>query len=178
MRRAITAAIGALVVLGGIVALLAVLQSRDEADFGGSGGGEAQGPGQLEPDRGARHGASAPAISAEDLPASGEHAPAAAARDMTELTGDEWLHALELGNVIVAYGSEEPGDALLRLQEDLAGAYDPELAAAGQSVLLAYVEGLAEPTAVAWRRTLQFQDPAAPEVREFIEAWLGTGAPR
>lgn len=175
MRRALTVLAGAVVVLAGIVALLAVVQARDEADLGG---GEPSGPGQVQPDRGARHGASAPEVSAEDLPASGEHAPAAAPRDQAELTGDEWLHALELGNVIIAYGSDEPGDALLRLQEDLAGAYDPELAAAGQSVLLAHVEGLAEPTAVAWRRTLEFQDPAAPEVREFVEAWLGTGAPR
>ncbi len=65
----------------------------------------------------------------------------------------------------------------LALQEDL-GPYDPELAAAGQSVVLAHVRGLAQPVAVAWRRTLEFQDPAAPEVREFVEAWLGTGAPR
>ena len=175
MRRTLIVVAGAVVVLAGIVALLAVFQSRDEGDIGGA---EASGPGQVQPDSGARHGASAPGVSAEDLPASGEHAPAAAPRDQAELTGDEWLHALELGNVIVAYGSEEPGEALLRLQDDLAGPYDPELAAAGQSVILAYVEGLAEPTAVAWRRTLEFQDPAAPEVREFIEAWLGTGAPR
>lgn len=175
MRRAGTVILGALVVLGGIVALLAVFQARDDP---GLSRDEASGPGQVQPDRGAAHGASAPEISAAELPASGEHAPAAAARDSTELTGDEWLHALELGNVILAYGSDEPGEALLRLQEDLAGPYDPELAAAGQSVILAHVEGLAQPTAVAWRRTLEFQDPAAPEVREFIEAWLGTGAPR
>ena len=175
MTRALSVGIGALVVLGGIIALLAVFQSRDEGDIGG---GDAEGPGQVQRDEGARHGASAPEISAADLPASGEHAPAAVARDATDLTGDEWLHALELGNVILAYGAEEPGDALLRLQEELAGPYDPELAAAGQSVILAHVDGLAEPTAVAWRRMLTFQDPAAPEVREFIEAWLGTGAPR
>jgi hypothetical protein len=160
----------------GIVALLAVFQSRDDSDIGG--GGPAEGPGQVQDDEGAKHGASAGAIDAADLPASGEHKPAAIPRDATELNGDEWLHALEVGNVILAYGSDEPGDALLRLQADLAGPYDPELAAAGQSVILAHVEGLAEPTAVAWRRTLSFQDPAAPEVREFIEAWLGTGAPR
>jgi hypothetical protein len=177
VRRAATVTVGAIVVLGGIVALLLVFQSRDSGDINGGASG-AEGPGQLQEDRGARHGASAPAISAADLPASGEHAPAAVARDATDLSGDEWLHALELGNVILAYGSDEPGDALLRVQEDLAGAYDPELAAAGQSVILAHVEGLEEPTAVAWRRTLAFQDPSAPEVREFIEAWLGTGAPR
>ena len=175
MRRAGIVILGGLVVVGGIIALLAVFQARDDPGLTRE---EASGPGQLQPDRGATHGASAPEISAAELPASGEHAPAAAARDATDLTGDEWLHALELGNVILAYGSDEPGDALLRLQDDLAGPYDPELAAAGQSVILAHVDGLAQPTAVAWRRTLEFQDPAAPEVREFIEAWLGTGAPR
>ena len=175
MRRAVTLLVGAVVVVGGVVALLAVFQSRDDAGLAGSG---SEGPGQLHPDRGARHGASAPEVSAAELPTSGEHAAAAVPRDGMDLTGDEWLHALELGNVILAYGSDEPGEALLRLQEDLAGSYDPELAAAGQSVILAHLDGLAQPTAVAWRRTLEFQDPAAPEVREFIEAWLGTGAPR
>lgn len=175
MRRSLAVAVGALVVLVGVVGLLAIFQSRDDANLAG---GAAAGPGQVQPDRGARHGASAPDVSASDLPASGEHAPAAIARDGTDLSGDEWLHALELGNVILAYGSDEPGEALLRVQEELAGPYDPELAAAGQSVVLAHVDGLAEPTAVAWRRTLPFQDPASPEVREFIEAHLGTGAPR
>ena len=173
MTKTITAVVGALVVLAGVGGLLLLFQSRDTGDLTGGDSG----PGQLHPDRGATHGASAPEVSAAELPTSGEHAPAALARDKTDITGDEWLHALELGNVIVAYGSDEPGDALLRLQEDL-GPYDPELAAAGQSVVLAHVGGLAQPTAVAWRRTLEFQDPAAPEVREFVEAWLGTGAPR
>lgn len=174
MRRALAVAIGAVVVLAGVGGLLLVFQARDTGDLAGSG---QTGPGQVHPDRGARHGAAAPDVSAAELPTSGEHAAVLLARDATELTGDEWLHALELGNVILAYGSEEPGEALERLQEDV-GPYDPELAAAGQSVVLAYVEGLAQPTAVAWRRTLEFQDPAAPEVREFVEAWLGTGAPR
>ena len=175
MRRTLTVIVGALVVLAGIGGLLLFAQSRDSGEL--TGGAEATGPGQLHEDRGARHGAAAPEVSAAELPTSGEHAAALLARDQTDLTGDEWLHALELGNVIIAYGSDEPGEALLGLQEDL-GPYDPELAAAGQSVVLAHVDGLAEPTAVAWRRTLEFQDPAAPEVREFVEAWLGTGAPR
>ena len=174
MTRTLTVVIGTLVVLAGIGGLLLFAQSRDSGELSG---GEASGPGQVHPDRGAAHGASAPEVSSAELPTSGEHAPAALARDKTDITGDEWLHALELGNVILAYGSEEPGQALQRLQEDL-GPYDPELAAAGQSVVLAYVDGLAQPTAVAWRRTLEFQDPATPEVREFVEAWLGTGAPR
>ena len=173
--RALKLVVGAVVVLAGIGGLLLFAQSRDSGEL--SGGGQASGPGQLHEDRGARHGAAAPEVSAAELPSSGEHAPALLARDGAEITGDEWLHALELGNVILAYGSDEPGEALLALQEDL-GPYDPELAAAGQSVILAHVEGLAQPTAVAWRRTLEFQDPAAPEVREFVEAWLGTGAPR
>jgi hypothetical protein len=173
VRRTLTIVVGALVVLAGIGGLLLFAQSRDS---GSVGGGDSSGPGQVQPDEGARHGASAPEVSAAELPTSGEHAAAALARDATDLTGDEWLHALELGNVIVAYGSDEPGATLLALQEDL-GPYDPELAAAGQSVILAHVDGLAQPTAVAWRHTLEFQDPAAPEVREFVEAWLGTGAP-
>lgn len=174
MRRALTIGVGTLVVLGGLVGLLAVFQARDEADVSGGTGG----PGEVQPDRGAAHGESAGALDADDLPASGTHRPAAIGRDGTELTADEWLHALELGNVILAYGADEPPEAFVRVQEDAAGAFDPELAAAGQSVILAHVDGLAEPVAVAWRRVLRFQDPADPQVRAFIDAHLGAGAPR
>lgn len=167
MRRAATLALGALVVLAGVGALLLVFQARDEAEVSGDDGA---GPAVV-------HGRSAPPVEAAELPTSGEHAPAALPRDATDLTGDEWLHALEQGNVILAYGSDEPGAALERLQREL-GPFDPELAAAGQSVILAHVDELAEPAALAWGRSLPFTDPNAPEVREFIEARLGTGAPR
>jgi hypothetical protein len=175
VRRAGTIAVGTIVVLAGIFGLLLFANSRDSGDLGGA---SAAGPGKFQPDKGAAHGASAGAVKADALPASGPHKPVAVARDMTDLTGDEWLHSLELGDVILAYGSDKPGDALTRLQEDVAGPFDPELAAAGQSVILAHVDGLAEPVAVAWRRTLDFQDPADPAVREFVDHWLGTGAPR
>jgi hypothetical protein len=175
MRRALTVAVGTLVVLAGLIGLLLFATSRDSGEVGDAA---SSGPGEVQPDRGAAHGAPAGDVKADALPFSGTHEAVAVGRDMTDLTADEWLHALELGDVILAYGAEKPGDALTRLQEELAGVFDPELAAAGQSVILAHVDGLAEPVAVAWRHRLDFQDPADPAVREFIEHWLGTGAPR
>jgi hypothetical protein len=168
VRRALTLGVGGLVVLAGIVGLLLFAQSRDEPGVSADAGDAPS----------VEHGASAPAVDAGDLPTSGTHKAVALGRDATDLTGDEWLHALEEGNVILAYGADEPGDALERVQEDLAGPFDPELAAAGQSVVLAHVDGLADYAAVAWGEKIDFQDPAAPEVREFVEARLGTGAPR
>ena len=168
MRRALSLVIGGVVVLVGIGALLLVFQSRDEGEVAGAG--EEEAPAVV-------HGKSAPAIDPDDLPTSGEHKPAALPVDVTELTGDEWLHALEQGNVILAYGTDPVPPAFERLQQEL-GPYDPELAAAGQSVILASVPGLADPAAVAWGQIEPFDDATEPQVREFIEARLGTGAPR
>ena len=57
----------------------------------------------------------------------------------------------------------------------MARAYDVELAAAGQAVLVVEhprAEGI---TALAWARRLRTADPADPALREFTEHWLGQG---
>ena len=65
----------------------------------------------------------------------------------------------------------------MRLQEDVAGPFDAELAAAGQAVILARRAGAGPATALAWRRILKTGDATDPELREFAEAWLGRGLP-
>jgi len=178
MRKLLTVAVGALVVVVGLGGLLLAFSARDDAGLGGDVEADVQaGPGELQTDGGARHGRSAPPIRPDDLPASGEHQPATAERDRAELSGDEWLHALELGNVILAYDGARPPAPLARLQENLAGPYDSELAAAGQSVILARLPGLAVPTAVAWRRLLALPASSNEAAQEFVDAHLGTGAP-
>jgi hypothetical protein len=94
-------------------------------------------------------------------------------RDRRELIDDQLIHALELGNVVILYDAPKPGAALARLQEDVAGPFDAELAAAGQAVILAPRQGAGPATALAWRRILRTDDAADPALREFAEAWLG-----
>lgn len=169
----VTLAIGTLVVLGGLVALLAVVTARDDPDLGAS---EATGPGELRPDRGAGHGAPAPPAS--ELPTSGPHRAREITSDTAPIDGDELLHALELGNVVLAYSSPRPARALREVQREVAGRFDPEIAAAGQSVILARIPGMEGVAALAWRRSLETGDPADPALRAFAETWLGRGAPR
>jgi hypothetical protein len=72
-----------------------------------------------------------------------------------------------------------PGDrapaALRRLQEDVSGPFDAELAAAGQMVVLTRWPGADGVQALAWRRRLVASGPADPQLRAFAEAWLGQG---
>ena len=103
--------------------------------------GGPSGPGVLEPDRGAEQfGDDAPATPASppaDPPTSGPHKAEAVTRQAVELSDDQILTALAQGNVVIAYDAEDPPPALVQLQEDTAGPFDAELAAAGQAVILA-----------------------------------------
>ena len=63
------------------------------------------------------------------------------------------------------------------MQEEVSGPFDPELAAAGQAVILAERPGLEGVQALAWRRRLVASGPDDPKLQEFAEAWLGQGAP-
>lgn len=172
MRRALLVVIGAVVVLGGAAGLLAVFSARDDA---GLTEPAASGPGKLEPDKGAAHDGRAP--DSRELATSGAHEPRLLARDQQGIDGNALLHALELGNVVIAYPDRRTPAALRALQEDVTGGYDPEIAAAGQAVILARVPGIASITALAWRRKLAVDTPDDPQLREFVDAWLGEGAP-
>ncbi len=85
------------------------------------------------------------------------------------------LEALHLGNVVIFYDGDAPGDALEAVQRDVAGEFDPELAAAGQAVILAPRPGIGAVTALAWRHRLVASGEDDPRLREFAEAWLGQG---
>jgi hypothetical protein len=136
--------------------LITVLASRDRSAVGGN-----DEIGTLEPDRGAEHSA-APASPPDQPPTSGPHRPEPVERDRTELSDDQILEALHLGNIVIAYEGDPPTE----LQED---GFHPDLAAAGQAVILARRPGIGETTALAWRRRTTTQ------LREFAEAYLGQG---
>lgn len=174
MTRILAVGAGVLVLAGGLVALVVAFSSRDDAGVERA----ATGPGQLEPDHGARHltdhqHANVPAGT---LPTSGAHSVANITHDARRLSNDQILHALELGDVVLAYSGASPPAALVRLQRRLTGPFDAELAAAGQAVVLARVGAAGPAAGLAWRRQLKVGDPADPQLQDFAEAWLGRGA--
>jgi hypothetical protein len=155
---------------------LAFANSRDDAGVGA--GATPSGPGELQPDRGKRHlpaGEHVPLEGLTDPPTSGAHHDRLVTREGT-LDPNEIIHALELGDVIFFYGSAKPPAALEQVQEDVSGPFDPEVAAAGQQVILARRPGTDGVVAAAWRRLLRTDDPSDPRLREFADAWLGVGA--
>jgi hypothetical protein len=173
VRRSLLALAIAGLAAAACFALISILASRDSSHIGGT-----EGPGTLEPDRGARHagGPRTPASPPDEPPTSGPHRAQPVERDRTALSDDQLLEALHLGNVVVFYDGDAPGDALEGVQRDVAGDFDPELAAAGQAVILAPRAGIGGVTALAWRHRLAASGGDDPRLREFAEAWLGQGA--
>lgn len=157
MRRLLAAVLGALFVLVVVGGVIFFLQSRDDAEVASPTA--PSGPGELVPGR---------------CPAS----PARVRRDERPLSRDQLLHAVALGNVVLAYDGERPPGALRELQRELTGRYDAELGAAGQAVILARQRGTDGILAIAWRHRLTVASPDDSRLRAFAEAWLGEGSPR
>jgi hypothetical protein len=160
LRRAALVAVGVVLAIAGIAALSLIVSSRDDSEVTGA----PQGPGEAQPE-------------GTDPPASGPHRKVLVTRDRAPISDDQLVTALELGNVVILYAGSHPAPALVRLQEDVAGPFDAELAAAGQAVILARRAGSGPATALAWQRILRADDPADPGLREFAEFWLGRGIP-
>jgi hypothetical protein len=165
--RPVVVLLGMAVAVAALLGLVLFLAGRDDSQLPAA----PDGPGKLQPDRGARH--DGPAQETAGPPTSGTHRPEPVTRDRGELTADQIIHALELGNVVILYERRAP--ALERLQEEVSGPFDADLAAAGQAVILMRRDGAGPAAALAWRRILRAEDPADPALREFAEAWLGVG---
>jgi hypothetical protein len=177
VRRILAVLAGAVLVTGGIAALLLAFAARDDAGIGAPA--PAAGPGELQPDRGARHlpaGEHVPLSGLTDPPTSGAHHARLVTREGAPLSPDGILHALELGNVILFYDAPRPPSALRALRREVSGPFDAEVVAAGQQVILAPRDGTKGVTAAAWRRLLRTADASDPRLREFAEAWIGRGA--
>jgi Protein of unknown function (DUF3105) len=146
------------VALGGFVLVLLFFEGRDESQVPGTAS-SARGPGQVV--TGQRR-AQTPA-------------PIRSDRDGTRLSEDQLLHALELGDVVLLYGTKAPPPALRALQERVSGPFDPVLAANGAAVILGYRPGTNGVTALAWRRVLRAPSPTDPALQAFADYWLGRG---
>lgn len=176
MRRLLPILLGVVVVLGGVFGLAVYFNSKDsgEVEVSGASGG----PGTLEPDMGKAH----QAVATKELrlsaspPTSGPHPVSNVTQEGT-IDDRAIIHALELGNVVLVYKGDKPPAALTALQEQVTGAFDPELAAAGQMVILVARSNAEGVQALSWRRRLRVDDPSDPALQEFAEAWVGRGAP-
>ena len=170
LRLVIALVLGAAAVVG----VLLFVQSRDRSTFGDESNGPA--PGRLLPDQGAAHGPPPAGFRyATDPPASGPHRVVATHRDGA-LTRDQLLTALESGDVVLVYGSRTDEAQLRGIQQDVAGPFDPELASAGQAVILDRRTGTQGVVALAWRRMLRARNGEDPKLHAFADAWLGKGA--
>jgi uncharacterized protein DUF3105 len=169
-RQAVYALAVAGVAAAACVALIFVLASRDSGKVD-----QSRGPGAQEPDRGRAHDRAAAHSPADDPPTSGPHRPRLVSHDGVALSDDQLLQALELGDVVLAYDPKTPHAALRRVQRDVSGAFDPELAAAGQMVILDPRPGVRGVIALAWRRRLRTATASDPRLRAFADAWLGQG---
>jgi len=155
VKRAVGWLLAVLIGLAAVGGGVLLLQSRDDAEVE-----NAAGPGEAVDD---------------DCPAK----PAPVTRDRRELSEDQIQTALAEGNVVILY-PERPLVELRRLQRDYTGgAFDAEIAAAGQAVILAESRGMPMGfEARAWGRRLPVEFGETQKLREFTEAWLGKGSPK
>ncbi len=112
-----------------------------------------------------------------DPPTSGAHVPEPVRHSERQLNDDQLLEALELGNVVVMYGSRRPPPGLRALALSLAPPFTPELAMAGQTVILARRPGMRGLLGLAWAHAIAVGGPHDPRLRQFVQFWLGRGAP-
>jgi hypothetical protein len=176
VRRIALLLVGLLVGAAGVVGIEYFLSTRDKANISSQ-----QGPGTELPDQGRRHlrpGQRPGVRYASSPPASGPHVEVIITRDATTFNNDQLLQALELGNVVLAYPEHTPPPALRTLARQLnQGGFDPNVAAAGQAVLLARRPRLEGIVALSWRHILHVSSPSDPRLAEFATYWLDHAAP-
>jgi hypothetical protein len=164
-----------LVVSVGLIALLSgFFTARDQPGVSGEQGG----PGKAFRDLGHDHlrpGDLRPLYNSNP-PTSGPHFVKPVTRDGVPLSDDQLLQALELGDVVFMYGDSAPPAGLDVLAASVAGPFSPELAAAGQAVIVSPRRRSAGILALAWTRMLRVNTASDPKLQEFARSWLGRGA--
>jgi hypothetical protein len=163
----------------GVIAVLSggLLAGRDSPGVSGA----ASGPGVAFPDQGngqLKPGQTRPNYDSEP-PTSGAHIPAAIGGNGGQITDDQLLQALSVGDVVLMYGTGKPPSGLAALADAVApAAFSPALAATGQAVVLAYRPGTTGVFGLAWAHMVHVRSPTDPTLRSFAQYWLGRGAPR
>jgi hypothetical protein len=167
--------IASLILSIGLVALLSgFFAGRDQAGVSGTGGV----PGQHLQDLGHAHlraGDPRPPYDSYP-PTSGAHLPTPITADEAQLNNDQILQALEVGDVVILYGTAAPPPGLRELAQTY-GRFTPQLAAAGQAVVLGRRAGIRGLVALAWRRLFRIQSASDPALQQFVQQTLGRGAP-
>jgi hypothetical protein len=109
-------------------------------------------------------------------PTSGAHRYAPVRRELARLSDAQLLTALSAGDVVVLYGTPQPPPGLQALARSLAAPFTPQLAAAGEAVILAPRAGTRGLIALAWTHMVRVGAPRDPALGQFINARLGHGA--
>ena len=112
-----------------------------------------------------------------DPPTSGPHNPVNVTRDRSTISDVQLLQALEVGDVVLMYGTRTPPHGLATLAAHAAPPFTQALSATGGAVILARRPGIDGVVALAWTHMLRAADAADPQLPGFIEYWLGRGAP-
>lgn len=175
LEWAAIAVVSLAVAFGAIALLSGFFAGRDQAGVGGTG----TLPGIAFADLGHAHlkpGQPQPRYNSSP-PTSGAHVPVPVDGDNRQLSINQLLEALELGDVVVMYGTPVPPSGLKSLVDSLAAPFTPALAAAGQAVVLARRPGTNGLVVLAWAHMLRVGRPGDPLLPSFIDYWLGRGAP-
>jgi hypothetical protein len=170
--------VAALAIAIGVIALLSggLLAGRDSPGVSGSD----TGPGVAFPDQGnvtLKPGQARPRYSSAP-PTSGAHLPAATDRNGAQLSDDQLLQALSVGDVVLMYGTHKPPAGLAAVARAVAPSFTPALAATGQAAVLAYRPGTTGVLGLAWAHMVHVRSPTDPTLRSFAQYWLGRGAPQ
>ena len=160
-----------------IIALLSGGLAGSQDDPGVAGG--QPGPGTAFRDLGDLHlrpGQPRPVYDS-DPPTSGSHNPVNVTRDQATISDDQLLQALQVGDVVLMYGTHRPPPGLTGVAARSAPPFTPALAATGGAVILAHRAGTKGILALAWTHWQQVRRPSDPNLPRFIDYWLGRGAP-
>ena len=110
-------------------------------------------------------------------PTSGAHMPDIPTSNGAELTNDQLLEVLELGDVVIMYGSPTPPSGLQTLARQVAPPFNPALVATGDQLIFAHRPGTNGLVGLAWAHMIHTTSPADPMLKVFARYWIGRGAP-
>jgi hypothetical protein len=112
-----------------------------------------------------------------DPPTSGAHVTDIPTENNAELTNDQLLEVLELGDVVIMYGSPTPPPPLQQLEKQVAPPFKAALVTTGDQLILARRPGTSGLIGLAWAHMIRTASAADPMLKVFAQYWLGRGAP-